>query len=188
MYYTSMLRCCQLLRILVRTNHPCLRVGRHTTPAALSSARARREDQLHFASSPSCPALLSAQCSTEFTALSVPPPLWLLCAPWHRTASTLLPSLAALPRHLPQPPPSSSQWASTGAGLLQLGPAPTTPPMTPSVFRAAHWPLRWPPQPFLRPCLGILSAPTAITMEQALPGELHTVSSHKSVHCHTLPL
>jgi hypothetical protein len=30
MYYVSMLRCWQLVRILVRTNHPCLRVGRHT--------------------------------------------------------------------------------------------------------------------------------------------------------------
>jgi hypothetical protein len=29
MYYASMLRCWQLVRILVRTNHPCLRVGRH---------------------------------------------------------------------------------------------------------------------------------------------------------------
>jgi hypothetical protein len=27
MYYTSMLRCWQLVRILVKTNHPCLRVG-----------------------------------------------------------------------------------------------------------------------------------------------------------------
>jgi hypothetical protein len=29
MYYASMLWCWQLVRILVRTNHPCLRVGRH---------------------------------------------------------------------------------------------------------------------------------------------------------------
>jgi hypothetical protein len=29
MYYASMLRCWQLVRILVRTNHPCLRVGCH---------------------------------------------------------------------------------------------------------------------------------------------------------------
>jgi hypothetical protein len=29
MYYVSMLRYWQLVRILVRTNHPCLRVGRH---------------------------------------------------------------------------------------------------------------------------------------------------------------
>jgi hypothetical protein len=27
MYYASMLQCWQLIRILVRTNHPCLRVG-----------------------------------------------------------------------------------------------------------------------------------------------------------------
>jgi hypothetical protein len=30
MYYVSMLRCWQLVRILVRTNHPWLRVGRHS--------------------------------------------------------------------------------------------------------------------------------------------------------------
>jgi hypothetical protein len=30
MYYASMLQCWQLIRILVRTNHPCLRVGHHT--------------------------------------------------------------------------------------------------------------------------------------------------------------
>jgi hypothetical protein len=30
MYYASMIRCWQLIRILVRTNHPCLRVGRHS--------------------------------------------------------------------------------------------------------------------------------------------------------------
>jgi hypothetical protein len=30
MYYVSMLQSCELARILVRTNHPCLRVGRHT--------------------------------------------------------------------------------------------------------------------------------------------------------------
>jgi hypothetical protein len=29
MYYASMLQCYQLVRILVRTNHPCLRVGCH---------------------------------------------------------------------------------------------------------------------------------------------------------------
>jgi hypothetical protein len=29
MYYASMPRCCQLVWILVETNHPCLRVGRH---------------------------------------------------------------------------------------------------------------------------------------------------------------
>jgi hypothetical protein len=29
MYYVSMLRWWQFIRILVRTNHPCLRVGRH---------------------------------------------------------------------------------------------------------------------------------------------------------------
>jgi hypothetical protein len=29
MYYASMLWCWQLIRILVRTNHPCLRVGHH---------------------------------------------------------------------------------------------------------------------------------------------------------------
>jgi hypothetical protein len=29
MYYASMLRCWQLVKILVRTNHPYLRVGRH---------------------------------------------------------------------------------------------------------------------------------------------------------------
>jgi hypothetical protein len=32
MYYASMLRCWQLVWILVRTNHPCLRVGCHTNP------------------------------------------------------------------------------------------------------------------------------------------------------------
>jgi hypothetical protein len=30
MYYASMLQCWQLIRILVRTNHACLRVRRHT--------------------------------------------------------------------------------------------------------------------------------------------------------------
>jgi hypothetical protein len=30
MYYASMLRCWQLIRILVRTNYPFLRVGCHT--------------------------------------------------------------------------------------------------------------------------------------------------------------
>jgi hypothetical protein len=30
MYYASTLRCCQLKGILVKTNHPCLRVGCHT--------------------------------------------------------------------------------------------------------------------------------------------------------------
>jgi hypothetical protein len=29
MYYASMIRCWQLVWILVKTNHPCLRVGRH---------------------------------------------------------------------------------------------------------------------------------------------------------------
>jgi hypothetical protein len=29
MYYVSMPRCWQLVRILARTNHPCLSVGRH---------------------------------------------------------------------------------------------------------------------------------------------------------------
>jgi hypothetical protein len=29
MYYASMLQCWQLVMILVKTNHPCLRVGRH---------------------------------------------------------------------------------------------------------------------------------------------------------------
>jgi hypothetical protein len=29
MYYMSMLRCRQLVRILVRTKHPCLKVGHH---------------------------------------------------------------------------------------------------------------------------------------------------------------
>jgi hypothetical protein len=32
MYYAPMLRCWQLIRILVKTNHPCLRVGCHTDP------------------------------------------------------------------------------------------------------------------------------------------------------------
>jgi hypothetical protein len=30
MYYASILRCWKRVRILVRTNHPCLRVRRHT--------------------------------------------------------------------------------------------------------------------------------------------------------------
>jgi hypothetical protein len=29
MYYASMLQCWQLIMILIRTNHPCLRVGCH---------------------------------------------------------------------------------------------------------------------------------------------------------------
>jgi hypothetical protein len=32
MYYASMLQCWQLIRILVRTNYPCLRVGCHRCP------------------------------------------------------------------------------------------------------------------------------------------------------------
>jgi hypothetical protein len=36
-YYASMLRCWQLVRILVRTNHPCLRVGRHSGYQRLTS-------------------------------------------------------------------------------------------------------------------------------------------------------
>jgi hypothetical protein len=35
MYYVSMFRCWQLIRILVKTNHPCLRVGRHRSRASL---------------------------------------------------------------------------------------------------------------------------------------------------------
>jgi hypothetical protein len=34
MYYASMLWYWQLVRILVMTNHPCLRVGRRTCPPA----------------------------------------------------------------------------------------------------------------------------------------------------------
>jgi hypothetical protein len=30
LYYASMLRCWHLVRILVRTNHPCLGMGCHT--------------------------------------------------------------------------------------------------------------------------------------------------------------
>jgi hypothetical protein len=30
-YYVPMLQCWQLVRILVKTNHPCLRVGYHRT-------------------------------------------------------------------------------------------------------------------------------------------------------------
>jgi hypothetical protein len=37
MYYASMLRCYQLIRILVRTNHPCLRVGCHSWYQSLTS-------------------------------------------------------------------------------------------------------------------------------------------------------
>jgi hypothetical protein len=29
-YYASMLRCCHLVWILIRTDHPCLRVGCHS--------------------------------------------------------------------------------------------------------------------------------------------------------------
>jgi hypothetical protein len=36
-YYASMLRCWQLIRILVRTNHPCLRVGCHSWYQSLAS-------------------------------------------------------------------------------------------------------------------------------------------------------
>jgi hypothetical protein len=31
MYYAPMFQCWQLVRILVRTNHPCLRVGHHSS-------------------------------------------------------------------------------------------------------------------------------------------------------------
>jgi hypothetical protein len=37
MYYASMIRCWQLIRILVRTNHPGLRVGRHSWYQSLTS-------------------------------------------------------------------------------------------------------------------------------------------------------
>jgi hypothetical protein len=37
MYYVSTLRCWQLIMILVKTNHPCLRVGHHTRHARLCS-------------------------------------------------------------------------------------------------------------------------------------------------------
>jgi hypothetical protein len=37
MYYASMLQCWQLIRILVRTNHPCLRVGCHSWYQSLTS-------------------------------------------------------------------------------------------------------------------------------------------------------
>jgi hypothetical protein len=43
MYYASMLQCWQLIRILVRTNHPCLRVGRHTEPRHCRLAAAAPE-------------------------------------------------------------------------------------------------------------------------------------------------
>jgi hypothetical protein len=33
MYYALMLQCWQFVMILVKTNHPCLRVGRHTDHA-----------------------------------------------------------------------------------------------------------------------------------------------------------
>jgi hypothetical protein len=35
MYYASMLRYWQLIRIMVRTNHPCLRVGHHSHPPSV---------------------------------------------------------------------------------------------------------------------------------------------------------
>jgi hypothetical protein len=37
MYYASMLWCWQLVGILVRTNHPCLRVGCHSWYQSLTS-------------------------------------------------------------------------------------------------------------------------------------------------------
>jgi hypothetical protein len=37
MYYVSMLRCWQPVRILVRTNYPCLRVGCHNWYQSLTS-------------------------------------------------------------------------------------------------------------------------------------------------------
>jgi hypothetical protein len=37
MYYASMLRCWQLIRILIRTNHPYLRVERHSWYQSLTS-------------------------------------------------------------------------------------------------------------------------------------------------------
>jgi hypothetical protein len=36
-YYALMLRCWQLVRILVKTNHPCLRVGHHNLKYYYSS-------------------------------------------------------------------------------------------------------------------------------------------------------
>jgi hypothetical protein len=38
MYYVSMLRCWQLVRILVGTGHPCLWVGHHRSNASYSAA------------------------------------------------------------------------------------------------------------------------------------------------------
>jgi hypothetical protein len=37
MYYASMLRCWQLIRIMIKTNHPCLRVGHHSWYQSLMS-------------------------------------------------------------------------------------------------------------------------------------------------------
>jgi hypothetical protein len=43
MYYASMLQCWQLVRILVGTNHPCLKVGRHSvTLSLIFSSNVRR--------------------------------------------------------------------------------------------------------------------------------------------------
>jgi hypothetical protein len=38
MYYASMFQCSQLIRILVRTNHHCLRVGHHSLYLIVSSS------------------------------------------------------------------------------------------------------------------------------------------------------
>jgi hypothetical protein len=41
MYYASMLRCWELIVILVKTNHPCLRVGRHRVRVVVDASAAR---------------------------------------------------------------------------------------------------------------------------------------------------
>jgi hypothetical protein len=41
LYYASMLRCWHLIWILVRTDHPCLGVGRHTGRGGCSGSEAR---------------------------------------------------------------------------------------------------------------------------------------------------
>jgi hypothetical protein len=55
MYYTSMLRCWQLVWIRIMNNHPCLRVGRHsstsTTLSTSASLRSLRSSTNSFSSS-----------------------------------------------------------------------------------------------------------------------------------------
>jgi hypothetical protein len=185
MYYTSMLRCCQLLRILVRTNHPCLRVGRHTTPAALSSAR--RPTPLCVLTIVPCSALRAVQHWVHRTLCS-PTTVAPLCAVTsHRQHPVTEPSSAAAASsstaaifftvsiHRCWPPPTRSgpydsahDSVSVPCGSLTpslatstLPPALPWHPLRSDRHRHGAGPSRWAPYRFF-PQISSLSHPTAL--------------------------